>query len=71
MNCAGIMRAINLFEQADNSLGALTEEININLLGTIAVTQAFWKFLSQIMGWSLTFHLAYQIWLTVRILFTI
>src|SRR5574340_763407 len=36
MNCAGIMRAINLFEQADNSLGALTEEININLLGTIA-----------------------------------
>ncbi|EQC56053.1 oxidoreductase [Lactococcus cremoris subsp. cremoris TIFN6] len=41
MNCAGIMRAINLFEQADNSLGALTEEININLLGTIAVTQAF------------------------------
>ena len=45
MNCAGIMRAINLFEQSDNSLEVLTEEIHINLLGTIAVTQAFLKIL--------------------------
>lgn len=43
MNCAGIMRAINLFEQADNSLEVLTEEIHINLLGTIAVITSIFE----------------------------
>ncbi|AYG01501.1 SDR family oxidoreductase [Lactococcus allomyrinae] len=41
MNSAGIMRALNLFEHSDGNLSALTEEIHTNLLGTIAVTQAF------------------------------
>lgn len=46
-NSAGIMRAINLF---DTDLSKLTAEINTNLIGTIAVTQAFLSLLEKNAG---------------------
>ncbi|RZI49534.1 SDR family oxidoreductase [Lactococcus kimchii] len=47
-NSAGIMRAYNLFENPDFS--ALTSEIQTNLMGTIAVTQAFLALLTANQG---------------------
>ncbi|MFC4651684.1 SDR family oxidoreductase [Lactococcus nasutitermitis] len=46
LNSAGIMRAINLFDD-ELSLAELTAEVDTNLLGTIAVTQKFLTVLSK------------------------
>ncbi|MCL2112423.1 MAG: SDR family oxidoreductase [Streptococcaceae bacterium] len=48
MNSAGIMRAYDLFAQLP--LSVLTEEINTNLTGTIAVTQALLPLLTDNYG---------------------